>query len=174
MKKDSNFYLLLVIIIVCIAGFCWGLYEKWLVPWQFYVGISLLLVTFISFYKWKEYSRYLLGITLVLASFHAADFTPFQMHFQIGFIIANVIPMGFLLVFMIMNRSRILDLLQGSKPSAEEISDESQSRHNRFKADFQNLPDAEIAKRLELNLTEEARNALLEIVEERRNKGQKL
>jgi hypothetical protein len=74
----------------------------------------------------------------------------------------------FSIVFLLINRSRILDLVQNINfISDEEQSADSQAKFDKFKIEFNKLSDIEIENRLKYNLTLEAKKALIEIKKER-------
>jgi hypothetical protein len=96
------------------------------------------------------------------------QFVPFGFTIQIGFIKFELIPTIFFILFLYLNRSQVLDILQDwFTTSDEEKEKSSQSKHQSFKKDFQYLSDIEIENRLNQVLVPEARKALIEIIEER-------
>ena len=96
------------------------------------------------------------------------SFVPFSMNFGLGFLKLELIPLMFSIVFFLINRSRILDLVQNFNfISDEEQSADSQTKFEKFKIEFNKLSDIEIENRLKYNLTLEAKKALLEIKKER-------
>ena len=100
------------------------------------------------------------------------QFVPFKLGFGIGFLKFELIPFLFLIFFSFLNRNRILDLIQSLYDKSEEDKlSESHSLVERFKMEFTDLSNTEIEKRLNYNLTLEARKALLEIKSERENLG---
>lgn len=167
--KNKDLYLSLSLMVLLIVTYIIGLTQNWIVGVAFYVGFILLLICIFSAIKFPKYSSYILAVTLIASMLRVVQFTPFQVHLQISALKLNPIPIPFLIVFMLLNRSRIMDIFQGSNPTKEEIAEESRIRHLRFKADFQKLSVEEISKRLQFNLTDEARKALMELQEERKN-----
>lgn len=105
---------------------------------------------------------------LILGVLNIIQFVPFGFAIQLGFIKFESVPTIFLLLFIYLNKSRVLDIIQDWYTiSDEEKEKRSHSKYERFKKEFQNLSDNEIKNRLHLDLVPEARKALIEIKKER-------
>ncbi|QBN19405.1 hypothetical protein [Flavobacterium nackdongense] len=168
MKHDKNFYLLALLTFVSIVSLIVGFVSNWVFNAQLWIGLSLLISCFIAYYKFFQRFKTLLGIILILGVLTGIQFVPFQFSIQLGFIKFEVVPTIFLVLFLFLNRGRVVDILQDwFKTPTEEIEKRSLSKYESFKKDFQNLSDQEIEHRLNQHLVPEARKALIEIKEVR-------
>jgi len=168
MKNNKNFYLLILISIVSIISIIVGLESNWVFSYKLWIGLCLLIICFIWwFLKVKKFKSFF-GIMLILGVLNIIQFVPFGFVIQLGFIKFEAIPTVFLLLFIYLNKSQVLDLIQDWYTiSDEEKEKSSHSKHESFKKDFKNLSDKEIENRLNQVLVPEARKALIEIKEER-------
>lgn len=168
MKHNKNFYLLVLLSIVSILSIIIGLISKWVFSYPFWIGLSLLVICFILYYQKLNKFKSYFGIILILGIFKLIQFVPFRLTVGLGVLPFEVIPTLFFLLFIFLNRSRVLDIIQDwFTTSDEEKEKNSISKYESFKKDFQNLSDTEIEYRLNQVLVPEARKALIEIKEER-------
>lgn len=168
MKHNYNFYTLVLLATVSIVSVITGLASKWALSYTFWIGMSLLLICFILYYKKNKNFKIYFGIILILGVFKLIQFVPFQATVRFGFLPFEVIPTLFFLLFLFINRSRVLDIIQDwFTTSDEEKAKNSISKYESFKKNFQDLSDTKIENRLNDVLVPEARKALMEIKEER-------
>jgi len=168
MKHNKNFYLLVLLSIVSIISIINGLISKWIFSYPFWIGLSLLMICFILYFQKHNKFKSFFGIILIIGVFKLIQFVPFQLTVSFGLLPFEVIPTLFFILFIFLNRSRVLDIIQDwFTTSDEEKEKNSNSKYESFKKDFQNLSDKEIEYRLNHVLVPEARKALFEIKEER-------
>jgi signal transduction histidine kinase len=168
MKHNKNFYLLVLLSTVSILSIIVGLLSKWVFSYPFWMGLSLLMVCFILYYQKRNKFKSFFGIILILSILRIIQFVPFRLTVGLGVLPFEVIPTIFFLLFVFLNRSRVLDIIQDwFTTSDEEKEKNSISKQESFKKDFQILSDIEIEYRLKESLVPEARKALIEIKEER-------
>lgn len=171
MKYNKNFFLLVVILIVCIISIIIGLSLNWALTYKLYIGLSLLIICFIlSIFKVKNFIT-IFGILLILSVFSFTQLVSFGFGLQVGLLKFELIPTIFFMLFLYLNRVRVLDELQDwFTTSDEEKGTRSNSKYQTFKKDFENLSDMDIDIRLNQIIVAEARKALIEIKEERGSK----
>ena len=163
-----NLYLLIALSITSILCLTYGVFEKLVFNYKLYLGLSTIVFCYILYLKTSKYFKYIFGLTLLFGIFNVISFVPFSMNFGLGFLKLELIPLMFSIVFFLINRSRILDLVQNFNfISDEEQSADSQTKFEKFKIEFNKRSDIEIENRLKYNLTLEAKKALLEIKKER-------
>jgi signal transduction histidine kinase len=168
MKTNTNLYLLVVLSIVSIISIIMGLISKWVFSYPFWIGLSLLLICFILYYQKSKYFKSYFGIILILGIFKLIQFVSFKLTVRFGLLPFEVIPTLFFLLFIFLNRSRVLDIIQDWFTTSDKDKEKSSiSKYESFKKDFQNLSDTEIEYRLNQVLVPEAKKALVEIKEER-------
>ena len=138
MKHNYNFYTLVLLAIVSIVSIITGLASKWVFGYSFWTGLSLLLICFFLFYKKNKYFKSYFGIILILGAFKLIQFVPFQATVRFGFLPFEVIPTLFFLLFLFINRSRVLDIIQDWFSTSEKEKN-SVSRYESFKKKFQDL-----------------------------------
>lgn len=168
MKHNYNFYTLVLLATVSIVSIITGLASKLALSYPFWIGLSLLIICFILQYQKSIKFNSFFGIILILGIFNLIQFVPFRFAIQLGLIKFEIIPTLFFLIFIYLNKSRVLDLIQDwFTTSDEEKEKNSISKYESFKKNFQDLSDTEIENRLNDVLVPEARKALMEIKEER-------
>jgi len=168
MKKNKNLILLILLSLVSIISIIIGLASNWVFSYNLWIGLCLLIICFILYYQKHKRFKSFFGIILILGVFNVIQFVPFG--FRIYFILIpfELIPTFFLLIFIYLNKSRVLDLIQDWFTTSDEEKEKSSlSKYASFKKDFQNLSDKEIENRLNQALVPEAKKALLEIKKER-------
>lgn len=168
MKKNKNLILLILLSLVSIISIIVGLASNWVFSYNLWIGLCLLTICFIFYYQKHKKFKCFFGIILILGVFNIIQFVPFG--FRINFILIpfEVLPTFFLLIFIFLNKNRVIDLIQDwFTTSDEEKEKRSLSKYASFKKDFQNLSDKEIENRLNQVLVPEARKALIEIKDER-------
>jgi hypothetical protein len=168
MKTNKNLSLLIFLSTVSIISIFVGLASNWAFGYKLYIGLSLLGSCFVLYFLNLQRFKSFFGILLILGVFNIIQFVPFG--FGIYFILFpfEVLPTFFLLLFIYINKSQVLDLIQDwFTTSEEEKIKSSNSKYESFKNDFQKLSDSEIENRLNQNIVSEARKALMEIKEER-------
>lgn len=168
MKTNKNLNLLALISVVSIISIIVGLASNWVFSYILWIGLCLLTICFILYYQKHKKFKCFFGIILILGVFNIIQFVPFG--FRINFILIpfEVLPTFFLLIFIFLNKNRVIDLIQDwFTTSDEEKEKRSLSKYASFKKDFQNLSDKEIENRLNQVLVPEARKALIEIKDER-------
>ena len=164
-----NLYLLIALSITSILCLTYGVFEKLVFNYKLYLGLSTIVFCYILYLKTSKYFKYIFALTLLFGIFNVISFVPFSMNFGLGFLKLELIPFMFSIVFFLINRSRILDLVQNfNSISNEEKLHDSQRKFEKFKMDFEKLSDVEIENRLSYNLTPEAQKALIEIKKERK------
>lgn len=168
MKTNKNLYLLILLSTVSIISIVDALMTEEVFSFFFLSGLIFLTIGFILYYQKNKNFKSYFGIILILGIFKLIQFVPFQLSVGFGLLPFEVIPTIFFLLFILINRSRVLDLIQDwFTTSVEEKAKTSISKYASFKKDFQNLSDKEIENRLNQVLVPEARKALIEIIEER-------
>jgi hypothetical protein len=168
MKTNKNLYLLVLLSIVSMISIVDGLMSKTVFSFPFWIGMSLMIISFILYYQKSNYFKSYFGIVLILGVFKLIQFVPFQLTVSFGLLPFEVIPTLFFIFFTFLNRSRVLDIIQDwYTTSNEEKEKRSHSKYESFKKDFQNLSDKEIENRLNEGVVPEARKALIEIKEGR-------
>jgi hypothetical protein len=168
MKNNKNINLLVLLSTVSIISIIVGLVSNWGFSYNLWIGLSLLGICHISYFLNFQRFKSFFGIILILGVFNIIQFVPFGFRINFIFIPFEVLPIFFLLLFIYLNRSRVMDLIQNwFTTSDEEKEKSSDSKYASFKKDFQNLSDKEIENRLNQVLVPEARKALIEIKEER-------
>lgn len=168
MKTNSNLYLLVLLSIVSIISIIISLISKWVFSYSFWIGLSLLMICFILYYQRPNKLKYFFGIILILGVFNLIQFVPFGFSIQLGLIKFEVVSTLFFILFLYLNRSRVLDLFQDwFTTSDDEKAINSNSKYESFKKYFKNLSDLEIEYRLNQVLVPEAKKALAEIKDER-------
>ncbi len=164
-----NLYLLIALSITSILCLVYGFFEKLVFNYKLYLGLSTIVFCYVLYLKTSKYFKYVFGLTLLFGIFNLISFVPFSMNFGLGFLKLELIPFMFSIVFFLINRTRILDLVQNfNSISNEEKLHDSQRKFEKFKMDFEKLSDVEIENRLSYNLTPEAQKALIEIKKERK------
>ncbi len=168
MKTYKNLYLLVLLSIVSMISIVDGLMSKTVFSFPFWIGMSLLMISFVLYYQKSNYFKSYFGIILILGIFKLIQFVPFQLTVSFGLLPFEVIPTLFFLFFIFLNRSRVLDIIQDWFTTSDEDKEKNSiSKYESFKKDFQNLSDKEIENRLNQVLVPEARKALMEIKEGR-------
>ena len=168
MKTNSNLYLLVLLSIVTIISIIVGLTSNWSLKYNHWIGLFLLGICLISYFRNMRNFKSFFGIILILGVFNIIHFVPFGFRINFIFIPFEVLPTFFLLIFIYLNKNRVLDLIQDwSTTSDEEKEKSSHSKYESFKKEFQNLSDVEIEDRLNQGIVPEARKALIEIKEGR-------
>lgn len=168
MKKNKNLILLILLSLVSIISIIVGLASNWVFSYNLWIGSCLLTICFILYYQKHKKFKSFFGIILILGIFNIIQFVPFRFAILVGLIKFEFIPTIFFILFLYLNRSRVLDLIQDWFTSSDEEKEKSSlSKYTSFKKDFQNLSDKEIENRLNQVLVPEARKALIEIKEER-------
>lgn len=175
MKNDKNAYLLLLFTFVTLATIVDDLVSKYYFGLQFWIGISLLGICILSYFLKLKKFKFVFGILLILGVFRIVKFASSSFYIILFYIPFEIIPIVFLLIFIYINKSRILDLLQYQFATTKEEMDRSRvSKYENFKKGFECLSDKEIENRLNQVLVPEARKALIEIQEERSSKDQQI
>jgi hypothetical protein len=168
MKHKKNLNLLILLSIVSVISIIVGLDSNGVFSYKLWIGLCLLIICLVlCVFKVKNFKS-ILGIILIVGILNVIQFLPFGFAIQIGFIKFELIPTIFLLLFIFLNKSRVMDLIQDWFTTSDEEKEKSSlSKYVSFKKDFQNLSDKEIENRLNQVLVPEARKALIEIKEER-------
>lgn len=168
MKKNYTIYLLILLSISSMFYSIEGIISKFVFGYRFWIGMFSLLVCYILYFQKSNYFKSYFGIILILGIFKLIQFVPFQLTVSFGLLPFEVIPTIFFFMFIFLNRSRVLDIIQDWFTTSEEDKEKnSKSKYESFKKDFHNLSDTEIENRLSLVLVPEARKALMEIKEQR-------
>lgn len=168
MKTNKNLYLLVLLSLVSMISIVDGLMSKTVFNFSFWIGIVFLIIGLILYYQKSNYFKSFFGIILILGISKLIQFVPFQLTVSFGLLPFEVIPTLFFLLFIFLNRSRVLDIIQDWFTTSDEYKEKNSiSKYESFKKDFQNLSDTEIENRLNQVLVPEARKALMEIKEER-------
>lgn len=166
--KNKNLILLALLLNVSFISIIARLVLSWTLNYNLWIGLSLLVICLISYFLNIRNFKSFFGIILILGVFNVIQFVSFQFTIQFIFIKFEVIPTIFFLLFLFLNKSRVMDLIQDwFTTSDEEKEKSSQSKYKSFKREFQNLSDQEIENRLNQVLVPEAKKALIEIKEER-------
>lgn len=168
MKTNKTLYLLVLLSISSIIALIVGLKLNWAFSYNLWIGLLLLGICIILYLLKVKNFKSIFGIILITGVFNLIQFVPFRFAIQLGFIKIELVPTIFLILFIYLNKSRVLDLIQDwFTTSDEEKEKSSHSKHISFKKQFQSLSDIEIENRLNQVLVPEARKALIEIKEER-------
>jgi len=168
MKKHKNLYLVILLSIVAVASLIAGIVLKWVFNYQLFMGLSLLVYSHIAYFLKIKKFKTCFGITLIAGIFNIIQFTPYTIGFQFIFLKFQVIPTLFFIVFVSLNRSQVMDMIQDQfTATADEKEKNSLAKYESFKKGFISLSDKEIENRLNKVLVPEARKALNEIQEER-------
>lgn len=167
-KNNKNINLLVLLSTVSIISIIVGLISNWGFSYNLWIGLSLLGICLVSYYLNFQRFKSFFGIILILGVFNIIQFVPFGFGIQLIFIKFEVVPTVFSLLFIYLNRNRVMDFIQDwLTTSDEEKEKSSDSKYESFKKDFQSLSDKEIENRLNQVLVPEARKALIEIKEGR-------
>jgi hypothetical protein len=168
MKNEKNLYLLIFLVLVSIISMFIGLELNWSFNYTLWAGLFLLGIALIAYFLKVKKFKWGFGVLLLFGVFNAIQFTPFKLGIQFYFLEIQVIPTFFLLLFIYLNRSRVLDIIQDLfTTSNKEQEINTTSRMNSYKKYFQNLSDKEIENKLNKDIVPEAKNALIEIIKER-------
>lgn len=124
--KKKNLYLLISLSIISIVFLIIGYFEKWVYNYKLIMGLSLIAFCYFTYLITRNYFNYVVGLILLIGIFSVISFVPFSISFGIGFLKFELIPLFFSILFIYINRSRVLDLIQNfSNISDEEKSNES-------------------------------------------------
>lgn len=162
----KNFNLLCLLSLFSIVFLIIGKIEKWHFEMTYYLGLSLIALNFIYYLLIKKYFYYILGLTLLLGLCGLIHFFPFIMSFSIFGITIQIIPFLYILIYSYINRSYILDFLITSNVENEKQRLDSINRRKEiFRKEFENLSENELKSKLNLELTQEAKEVINEILE---------
>ena len=147
-------------------------FQVWITDYVFdyrqYIGFTFLFISTILYYRNRNLYKYVFGLTLILGTFSLIAFSTYIIEIKLFFIPIQIIPFFSLIVFTIIYKKWIGDLFFGL---VENTQDDEQALYQRkmarFKENFFNLSDDEIAGKLNQELLPEARKALEEIRSER-------
>jgi len=168
MKNNKNLYLLILLNLVSIISLFFGLKLDWSFNYQLWTGLFLLEIALIAYFLKLKKFKLGFGVLLLFGVFNAIQFTPFKLGIQFYLLEIQVIPTVFLLFFICLNRSRVLDIIQDLFTTSNKEKETNKiSRMNSYKKHFQNLSDKEIENKLTQDIVSEAKNALIEIIKER-------
>ncbi len=166
---NKNFYLLSFLTFLSITFLIIGKIEEWHFDNNYYLGLCVIVLNFATFFFVKKYFNYIVGLTLILGLSGLIHFFPFKMGLAFFGITIQTIPLLFIIIFSYINRSKLLDLLTSSDMKNEEEKLESINRKkNIFRKEFERLPDSELTNKLNQNLIPEAKEVIIEILENRK------
>lgn len=137
MKKNKNLILLILLSLVSIISIIVGLGSNWSFGYNLWIGLCLLIICFILYFQKLKKFKFFFGIMLILGVFNLIQFAPFRFAIQLGLIKFEVIPTIFLLIFIFLNRNRVIDLIQDWFTTSDEEKEKSSlSKYASFKKIF--------------------------------------
>ena len=167
-KEIKEFLPLAILSIIGLVSVLQVLLTDYTFNYRQYIGLSLLMVCGIFFFTDSRLYKYFFGITLILGTLNLIAFSTYIFTFYFIFFPIQILPFIFLVVYLIKYRERISDLYFRSIQKSEEEEQEYYDRKlKRFKEKFSELSDPEIEDKLNQELVPEAKQALLEIIENR-------
>lgn len=174
--KQTENIIILTLWLTILATFPYAILNNYNLFLSDYLGLTgLTILTAVSVYKPKLTFK-CLTILLVLGLFNVFSFIYFvNIVFTFGF--AAVVTPGvqllslILIVILIIKKNDKFSKfwIEQFGQTEEQIKENKESSKNNFKAKFGRLTDKEIETRLQNNLVDEARQALIEIQNERKN-----
>lgn len=169
-KSDiKEFILLAFIILLEIISLCLKFFGSYVMNGMQYAALVISIICAFLFYFKRNLYRYVLGVALITTLFVPSSFFIATTTVQIIFFRINIVSLVILIWYLFLYKDRIFHKL--SNPS-EEVVQEAIRRDERkkhyFKRRFESLSNREIQKKLEMDLVNSAKEALLEIQAERK------
>ncbi|MBZ9731633.1 hypothetical protein LB467_18255 [Salegentibacter sp. JZCK2] len=139
------------------------------IGYKLYLGIILLAVSIILYFKNKKLYQYIFGLTLLIASTNLIDFFYINVVLYLGPIGINPINLILLIIFLTLNKNIIDQLFPEPKKAESNEADQQQKleiKINRFEQKFANKTETELKQITDLNnaYVEEARIAAKRIL----------
>ena len=165
MKK---FTIEIIIILILWFSVIMSLYLNYKFDIFFIFGIIGLSIVTLTNRKYKEISLASLIVILLFASFNLIKFS---LAFGINFGVINIPNFVLLIILLYRERNQVLDLKQKwFSENEEEIESGKTRKTEYFKNQFKNLTEKELNRKLsEEKLTEEAKNAIIEMLKVENN-----
>lgn len=175
--KKTEIVILIILWVMSLITCSIALFHNYILYTSDYLGfLGLTVVSLICLFKPEKRFQSVLTL-LVLGFFNVLSFTYFfNIVMTFGFsvmVTPGVQLVSFVLIILLLiKRRKLVKKLyrQTFGQTKEERQQSKQTSKNRFKSKFEQLSDGEIENRLRQDLVPEAKFALTELMEERRNK----
>ena len=168
-KKDIKEFLPLgFLLVIAIGSLITVFLTSYTIGIKQYIGIGLLSISTILYFTNRKYYKYLLGIILMIASVIPISFSFWTIGITIIIFQLYVIPLIGLFIYLLVFRKPIIHIVFHSvqrDPEEEKLN--YYNKVKRFKKKFSELNDTEINKKMNQDLVPEAKQALIEIKQDR-------
>ena len=133
-----------------------------------YIGFSLLGISTILFFVNRKFYKYVIGLSLLIATIIPISFSYITYGLTLIIFQIYLIPLGGLFIYLFVFRKQLTHILFYSNPK-DSIEEKRQFERKveRFKRNFSELSDVEIEIKMDQELVPEAKQALLEIKQNR-------
>lgn len=167
MKNDIKEFIPIGILdLIGIVSIIQVLTTNYVFTYRQYIGLSLLLICTLLFFKNRKIYKYLTAMTLIVGLTNIIGFSTSIITVGISIIQVQLIPLIVLFIYVYIFQTEIKKLIE--KPESEQSNNINDKLKERFKQKFEKLSDKEIESRLNQNLVPEAISALEEIQTERK------
>lgn len=162
----------IIIIFILWLSVILSLYLNYKFDIFFIFGIIGLSIVTLTNKKLTEISLTILIVILLFASFNLIKF---NLAFGLNFGVISIPNFILLIVLLYRKRNQVLDLKEKwFAEDEEEIESGKKRKTEFFKNQFKNLTEKELNRKLsEEKLTEEAKNAIIELLKVKKNKAEK-
>jgi len=168
----KDFIPVLISILLVLASIGITIFTNYTLNYKHYIGIGLILISTILYFKNKKLFIYFFGATLLLGTIGQIDFYYVNVLFGIGAPMFNPIFLILLILFLAFNKKLIGKMfpekIQAEK-SVEERLAEKENRIKNYEKKFQSKSESELKRIADENSThvEEAKIAAINILNEK-------
>ena len=130
------------------------LFTDYNLNYQHYVGIGLIGISSLLYFKNKKLFVYFFGLTLILGIFNLIDIYYSNIIFGIGSIKFNPIFLTLFIVFLALNKELLNKIFPEKKLTEKDLAEKNAEKENRirnYEQKFQSKSESELKKITDLN-----------------------
>ncbi|TPN86048.1 hypothetical protein [Aquimarina algicola] len=145
MKKEIIPILISILLLLYSIGIT--LLTNYVLNYKHYLGISLIGISTILYFKNKKLFAYIFGLTLVLGITNLIDIYYSNIIFSIGPINFNPIFLALLIIFLALNKEQLNEMFPEKELTEQELADkniEAEKLIKSYQLKFKSKPESEL------------------------------
>ncbi len=145
MKKEIIPILICILLLLYSIGIT--LLTDYVLNYKHYLGIALIGISTILYFKNKKMFVYIFGLTLILGIISLIDIYYWEIVFSIGPINFNPIFLALLITFLVLNKKQLNEMFPEKKLTEQDLTNknvETEKLIESYQRKFQSKPESEL------------------------------